>query len=122
MKKLTLLVLVWVVISGCATKPRSSGIMPFGPETYKIIVLSHKGGIIEAETIAIGDAHTHCFSQNKNFMPIQAEKDRITYHLIFSCLHDNDPALKKPGSGIETTITTEAKSNSVIYVHPLPPP
>jgi hypothetical protein len=98
MKKLFLLLLVLFVMTGCASKPKISDISPFGPDTYKIKVFNNKG---EEDKIAIVEAYKHCESLGKHFMPVQGEDMYLQYSLIFSCIDEDDPALKRPAKGIE---------------------
>ena len=98
MEKLALLLFVLFVMTGCAGKPRVSDISPFGPDTYKIKAFSNNG---EEDKLAIEEAYKYCESLGKHFMPVQGEDMYLQYGLIFSCLDENDPALKRPEKGIE---------------------
>jgi len=98
MNKLILLLLILSVMTGCASKPRISDISPFGPDTYKIKAFSNQG---EEDKLAIEEAYKYCESLGKHFMPVQGEDMYLQYSLIFSCLDEDDPALKRPTKGIE---------------------
>ena len=67
--------------------------MPFGPETYRVKVFNNKG---MEDKLAIEEAYKHCESLERHFMPVQGEDTYLQYSLIFSCLEEGDPALKRP--------------------------
>ena len=98
LKKRILLLIVLFVMTGCASNPRVSDISPFGPDTFKIKAFSNKG---EEDKLAIAAAYKYCESLGKHFMPVQGEDMYLQYSLIFSCLDEGDPALKRPETGIE---------------------
>ncbi|KPK24360.1 MAG: hypothetical protein AMJ61_13875 [Desulfobacterales bacterium SG8_35_2] len=98
MKKFIIVLLMAVVMTGCASKPRISDISPFGPDTFKIKAFNNQG---EEDKLAIDAAYTYCESLGKHFMPVQGEDMYLQYSLIFNCLGADDPALKRPVKGIE---------------------
>ena len=98
MKKFILLLLMVIVMIGCASKPRISDVSPFGPDTFKIKAFNNQG---EEDKLAIDGAYNYCESLGKHFMPVQGEDMYLQYSLIFSCLDEDDPALKRPVKGIE---------------------
>ena len=98
MRKFILLLLMLIVMIGCASKPRISDISPFGPDTFKIKAFNNQG---EEDKLAIDGAYNYCESLGKHFMPVQGEDMYLQYSLIFSCLDEDDPALKRPVKGIE---------------------
>ena len=98
LKNPILLLIVLIVVTGCASNPRVSDISPFGPDTFKIKAFSNQG---EEDKLAIEAAYKYCESLGKHFMPVQGEDMYLQYSLIFNCLDEGDPALKRPGSGIE---------------------
>ena len=65
MKKLALLLVVVLFLSGCATKP---GVVSSGPDTYLVYHQGATGlsdlGKLKAE--ALQEAKEYCLSQNKN--------------------------------------------------------
>lgn len=98
MKKLTLFLFILFMMTGCFSKPQVTGIMPFGPETYKVKAINNEG---MEDRLAIEEAHRHCESLGKHFIPVQGEDTYLQYSLIFSCLDEDDPALKRPEKKIE---------------------
>lgn len=98
MKKLTLFLLILFMLTGCFAKPQVTDIMPFGPDTYKVKAVNNKG---MEDKLAIEEAHQYCESLGKHFLPVQGEDTYLQYSLIFSCLDEGDPALKRPEKKIE---------------------
>ena len=86
-------------ISGCATTIIGE-IVPFGPETYRIVGYRNSGNVLIAEK-TIPEAIKYCESLNKHFMPVQGKQRKWDYTLIFRCLDENDPDLKRPEEGVE---------------------
>jgi hypothetical protein len=93
MIKLLLLLSVLAILTGCVSKPQVTDIMPFGPETYRVKAFNNKG---MEDKLAIEEAYKHCESLERHFMPVQGEDTYLQYSLIFSCLEEGDPALKRP--------------------------
>jgi hypothetical protein len=87
------------IISGCVTT-KIGEIVPFGPKTYRIVGYRNTGDALIAE-ITIPEAIKYCESLNKHFMPVQGKPTKWDYTLIFSCLDENDPDLKRPEEGVE---------------------
>jgi len=98
MKKLALLMFVPLVLSGCAVT-ETYGVIPFGPDTYRLRGTDTKN--YKADNLVIDEATKYCESFNKHFMPVQGSGRGGVYTLIFSCLDEDDPALKRPPKGAE---------------------
>lgn len=98
MKKLVLLMFVPLILSGCAVT-ETYGVIPFGPDTYRLRGTDTKN--YKADNLVIDEATKYCESFNKHFMPVQGSGRGGSYTLIFSCLDDGDPALKRPPKGAE---------------------
>ncbi len=99
-----LLLIVSAPMGGCTT---STGVIPFGPDTYTITVQSELGGMTEAKKLALDESNLHCQSMGKQMMPVSTKGstpldafgDPIpTYEIIFRCLSEDDPDLKSPAS------------------------
>jgi len=87
-----------LVLSGCAVT-ETYGVIPFGPDTYRLRGTDTKN--YKADNLVIDEATKYCESFNKHFMPVQGSGRGGVYTLIFSCLDEDDPALKRPPKGAE---------------------
>lgn len=103
MKKTTLILLIFFpcLVTACITpRPRSSGVMPFGPDTYKINVSGWT--ILDAVKQGNEEANNFCNERNKKFMPINSSsiphssQQWGNYDLTFRCLKEGDPELHRP--------------------------
>lgn len=81
------------LMASCMTN--STGVLPFGPDTYTINVGSELGGQGAAKKAALVEASEHCASLGKEMHPMREIKsterdvfgDAIpTYDFIFQCL------------------------------------
>ncbi|MDB2603896.1 hypothetical protein N9Y59_04580 [Planktomarina temperata] len=80
-------------LAGCMSN--STGVMPFGPDTYTVNVGSELGGQGTAKKAALTEASEHCAALGKEMNPVREIKsterdffgDAIpTYDFIFKCL------------------------------------
>ena len=98
--KTGLILLSFFVIASCVS---STGVMPFGPDTYTITVgLTGAGapgsavdgivgGSTRAKKAAMTESNDFCAKKGKAFYPQDVNRERNTYHLVFMCLARNDP-------------------------------
>jgi hypothetical protein len=117
MKKLInhcILLFFSLLLSGCLTS--STGVIPFGPDTYTVTAQSELGGITEAKKKAIAESNSHCQSIEKQMMPVSINSstpldvfgDPIpTYEITFRCLSEGDPDLHRPNMVKEADIVIE---------------
>ncbi len=93
--------MVFLFVTSCVT---SSGVLPFGPDTYTVTVESSERGMSAAAKQAITEANTFCQSQGKYFLPKNKSQQSAmsgfgdtvdTYSLIFMCVAENDPEYKR---------------------------
>ena len=91
------------VLSGCYAT--SSGVIPFGPDTYTITTDSELGGIGTAKKKALNEANKYCINSGLQMMPVNSNAstqidflgDRIpTFEFTFRCLAKGDEGLKRP--------------------------
>jgi len=104
-----------LLLTGCA---RSTGVIPFGPDTYTITTDNELGGMGAAKKRAIQDANAYCSSSGKKMMPVStyqsSQKDPVgdripTYELTFRCLATGDEDLKRPNPEQAHDIIIETK-------------
>lgn len=117
MKKLMnhcLLLLFSLLLSSCFTT--STGVIPFGPDTYTVTAQSELGGMTEAKKKAIAESNSHCQSMEKQMMPVSTNSstpidafgDPIpTYEFTFRCLLEGDPDLHRPNMVKDADIVIE---------------
>src|SRR5262245_33050488 len=101
----------WLVLSvACCSFAAcsSSGVLPLGPDTYRIAVERCAGlacgGSAGAQRAAITEAQAYCAKQGKQFMVIGTNQQRGVYagslsasaQIDFRCLVPGDPALARP--------------------------
>lgn len=110
------LILSALLLSGCMTN--STGVIPYGPDTFTVTAQSELGGMIEAKKKALSDANSHCESMNKKLMPVSESSstpldfvgDPIpTYEVTFRCLKDGDPDLRRPNMVKEADVVIETR-------------
>lgn len=86
----------------------SSGVLPFGPDTYTLTVESTYKGMSAATKEAITEATKYCQSEGKYFFPKNTnQKSTVTsfgdpmdtYSLIFRCLFESDPEYQRSNWG-----------------------
>ena len=109
-------VFLFLILQGCYAT--SSGVIPFGPDTFTITADSELGGIGMAKKKAIQEANLYCSNQGMQMMPVNSSKstqidflgDRIpTYEFIFRCLMSGDSDLKRPVPEKEADIIIKNK-------------
>ena len=95
MKKVLLFIGTVIILTSCVT---STGVMPFGPDSFTVTVESEEMGMGAAQKKAIAEAINFCQSQGRHFLPkdtnVSSSLDKDVYSLIFRCLDENDPEYK----------------------------
>ena len=90
MKIVLLFIGTIIIFTSCVT---STGVMPFGPDTFTVTVESEEMGMGIAQKKAIADAKVFCQSEGKHFQPIDSSlatsDDKDVYSLIFRCVDEN---------------------------------
>jgi len=96
MKKVLLFIGTLIILTSCVT---STGVMPFGPDTFTVTVESEEMGMGAAQKKAIDDATKFCQSEGRRFQPIDSSlatsDDKDVYSLTFRCLDENAPEYKR---------------------------
>lgn len=93
-----LLILVSLALFGCGTVPSSSGVLPLGPDTYRISARASMGAESQSQKMAVLEGHQHCKSINREFIVTGTKvlKANGGYEITFRCLLANDPELTRP--------------------------
>jgi hypothetical protein len=95
MKKVLLFIGTVILLTSCVT---STGVMPFGRDTFTVTVESEDMGMGAAQKKAISEATKFCQSQGRHFLhkdtSIATSTDKDVYSLTFKCVDENDPAYK----------------------------
>ena len=101
MKRIIFICVTFLFTISCVT---SSGVLPFGPDSYTVTVDSSEFGMSAASKKAITEATEFCQSQGKYFLPKNTNQKSAmsgfgdtldTYSLIFRCLSENDPEYRR---------------------------
>ena len=105
MRRLAVVVLLLLVVAGCAAE---SGIIPVAPGVYSLSALRAPvlGGGAEAERVVLAEATAFCQQQSLVFLPLELRPDGdpftpyypTAFDATFRCVAPNDPALKAPPS------------------------
>ena len=76
----------FIMLTSCIS---STGVMPFGPDTYTVTVESDEMGMGAAQKRAIIEATDFCQSQGRHFLhkdtSVTSSIDKDVYSLIFKC-------------------------------------
>ncbi len=92
MKKVLLFIGTVIILTSCVT---STGVMPFGPDTFTVTVESEEMGMGITQKKAISEAKIYCQSQDRHFQPqdssLATSEDKDVYSLIFRCVDENAP-------------------------------
>lgn len=106
MKKLALVLLVLIVLAGCAAH---SGIIQTGADTFMVSrqADTNYSGLSILRGEALEEAYQYCISQNKfmrvvnitEFLPPDISRGRPRAEVQFMCLEETDPRLT--GSTLE---------------------
>jgi hypothetical protein len=93
-------------VAGCAM---SSGIIVNGPNTYTVSEMraAARGGLPEAQRVALGEANAFCQQQSRVFVPLAMAPGGDPYSVYgptvftttFRCLAPNDPAVAEFRAG-----------------------
>ena len=103
------------IVAACTS---SSGVLPFGPDTYKISVGSELGGFNKAQRIALTEANAHCMQNDRQMMPVNTQKSRPRdfvgdaiphFELTFRCLAQGDQELTRPTMKRDSDIIIERR-------------
>ena len=78
-----------ILLTSCVT---STGVMPFGPDTYTVTVESEEMGMGIAHKKAIADAKVFCQSEGRYFQPqdsnLATSENKDVYSLTFKCVDE----------------------------------
>lgn len=103
------------LVGGCAT---NSGVLPVGPDTYKISTGADnfRGGLSGAKRSAHSQASDFCATMGKEILVLrstssnnQIGKPVADYDLTFRCLASSDPELTRPEVVTEPDIVIESR-------------
>ncbi len=90
MKKVLLFIGTVIILTSCVT---STGVMPFGPDTFTVTVESEEMGMGIAQKKAIAEARVFCQSKGGQFQPqdssVATSDDKDVYSLTFRCVDKN---------------------------------
>lgn len=91
-------ILLSLVLAGCGTVPSSSGVLPLGPDTYRISARASMGAESASQKMAVLEGQQHCKSIGREFMVTGTKvlKANGGYEVTFRCLLLNDPELRRP--------------------------
>jgi len=105
MNRVFLLLVAIFLCVGCTT---TSGILPFGPDTFTVRAENELNGN-SAKNKAVMKANEHCEALGKHFMPVSSTSSHISYDLTFRCLDAGDPELTRPDWGAAPDVVVENK-------------
>lgn len=100
-----------LTLVGCAT---TSGVLPFGKDTYTITVADLMGPA-SAQKGAITQATEHCAGEGKLLSPVSTQTStspggESSYQLVFRCLDEDDPEYTRPNWGPSPDVVIENRS------------
>ena len=104
-----------IVIAGCANnKLKQSGIMPIGPDTYRVAVSVYNMYLMKGQEAALNQARNHCVSIGLEFMIVGTSSKNtgvgdILYEVTYRCLAKGDPDLIRPTPVRAPDISVEVK-------------
>lgn len=88
------------VLFGCGAIPRSSGVLPLGPDTYRVSVRASMGEVTQSQRLATTEAEAHCRAAQRELMVIGTRLIRDAaggpYEVTFRCLAHGDLDLQRP--------------------------
>ena len=103
MKKLILLFVAMLIVSGCAA---NSGVVPIGPDTFMVSRQAATGfsGLGTLKADAFQEANEYCLSQNKYIRVVNTSESAPPYvwgnfpraEVQFMCLDKSDVELTRP--------------------------
>jgi len=96
--KTTALFACLVILTGCGTVPRSTGALPVGPDTYRIMARAPMGNSLESQKMAFIEAGSYCESMGRRVLVTNTRdpRDMSGYEITFRCLNAGDPDLVRP--------------------------
>lgn len=98
-----------LILVGCGSAPKSSGIMKLGPDTYRVAAQPTFANVMENQKAAFKEAGEHCASLGREMMSIGTyTKEYAPFEVTYRCLKADDPQLKRP--------TLERAPDTVIQV------
>lgn len=90
MKKVLLVIVTLIILTSCVT---STGVMPFGPDTFTVTTESEEMGMGLAQKKAISEARVFCESRGRYFQPqessVASSAKKDVYSLTFRCVDEN---------------------------------
>lgn len=91
-------VILSLALVGCGTVPSTSGVLPLGPDTYRISARASMGAEAQSQKMAVLEGQQHCKTVNREFMVIGTKvlKANGGYEVTFRCLMAGDPELARP--------------------------
>lgn len=93
----TLTLVISLVLQGCGTVAKSSGVLQIGPDTYRVMARASIGNLIESQKMAFKEANDHCARLVRRLMTIGTLSTEYQgYELTFRCLAEGDPELNRP--------------------------
>jgi hypothetical protein len=92
------LILLIAALAGCGTVPSSSGVLPLGPDTYRISARASMGAEAQSQKMAVLEGQQYCKTVGREFMVIGTKVLKASggYEVTFRCLKANDPELVRP--------------------------
>jgi hypothetical protein len=95
-----------LAVAGCAS---STGVMPFGKDTYTITATSLLPS--GAQKSALTQALASCAESGLQMSPVSTQTtaggDFSSYELVFRCLAEDDPAYTRPDWGSPPDVVIE---------------
>jgi hypothetical protein len=87
-----------VVLAGCGTVPKSTGALPVGPDTYRIMARAPMGNSLESQKMAFSEAASYCEGLGRRVLVTSTldPRDMTGYEITFRCLKEGDPDLVRP--------------------------
>jgi uncharacterized protein YceK len=86
-----------LLLTGCGTVAKSSGPLPVGPDTYRILARGAVANLAKSQEMAFTEASGHCLSMSKRLMTTNTEDaGNNGFVLTYRCLNEGDPDLVRP--------------------------
>jgi hypothetical protein len=86
------------LLISCGLVPRSTGVMPLGPDTWRVAARSSGGNSTDSQKMAMDEALTYCKGLGKQLLVIGTKREQYggPFEVSFRCLQSGDPELQRP--------------------------
>ncbi len=85
------------LLISCGLVPKSTGVMPLGPDTWRVAARSSGGNSTDSQKMAMDEAIAYCKGLGKQLLVIGTKREQHgPFEVTFRCLQSGDPELQRP--------------------------